>query len=99
MGINDHGSISAVNTYPNPFSNATTITYTLNAYARDFSVSIYNIMGQEVTRLYSGVQTAGTHSISWEGTNAVGESLESGVYFFTLNDGSGQLTKKLKLTR
>ena len=98
-GINDHGSISSVNTYPNPFGNTATITYTLDAYANDFSVSIYNMMGQEVTRLYSGAQTAGNHSISWDGTNDLGENLESGVYFFKLNDGNGQFTKKLMLTR
>lgn len=99
VGINDNSSLSAVNTYPNPFSNATTITYTLNAYAKDLSVSIYNIMGQEVAKLYSGAQVAGTHNISWNGTDSFGENLESGVYFFTVNDGASQLTQKLMLTR
>ena len=56
-------------------------------------------MGQKVATLYHGKQVAGTHNISWDGTNNFGEKLESGVYLFTVNDGENQLTQKLMLTR
>lgn len=98
-GIDEKSPIGTINSYPNPFSGATTISYSLNQYADDLNVSVYNILGQEVATIFSGAQVAGTHNISWDGTNNAGEVLESGVYFFTVNNGALRLTEKLMLTR
>ena len=61
--------------YPNPFNNATTLRYNLTN-AGMISITIYNILGQEVARPVNEYQQAGVKTITW---NA--DSLPSGIYF------------------
>ena len=85
--------------YPNPFNPETTIRYGL---PKDEAVSvvIYDAMGQEVTRLLDGVdQKAGYHSIVWDGRNAVGQEVASGVYFCTMRAGTFRASRKMTLLR
>ena len=55
----------AIHTYPNPFSQSTTIAFTTEAsgYA---DVSIVNLLGAEVAHLFSGELAAGNHSFTWD---------------------------------
>ncbi|MBM2840241.1 MAG: hypothetical protein HW412_769 [Bacteroidetes bacterium] len=69
--------------YPNPFNPATQIRYGLPVQSM-VSVTIYNIMGQEITRLYDGSQSAGYHEVVWNGLNAKGVSVASGIYLYKL---------------
>lgn len=64
--------------FPNPFNPTTEIRYSI-ANAGKVTLAIYNIMGQEVTRLVSGQQEAGYYTVS---LNATG--LASGVYIYRL---------------
>ena len=78
--------------YPNPFNPETWIPYQLSKSA-DVSLTIYDIQGRVVRALDLGHQRAGTyHSRSraayWDGRNAVGEPVASGVYFYTLSTES-----------
>jgi len=68
--------------YPNPFNPTTTIEYALPIEST-VEIQIYNTIGQRVTSLFSGVQTAGYHQIIW---NASGYT--SGIYFYTLKAAS-----------
>ena len=62
--------------YPNPFNPITSIDYSVEK-AGDLHLSIYNILGQEVTVLYNGYQTEGeSFKIKWDAN-----SFSSGVYF------------------
>ena len=83
-GIGDNISHTAiqVNNYPNPFSNYTTITYSLKETA-DVQMTIYDIVGKEVAVLVNDKQQAGNHSIKWEPI-----SVPSGVYFCKMQVGS-----------
>ena len=74
--------------YPNPFNPETWIPYDL-AEDADVHIHIYNLKGESVKHLNVGFQTSGTyrtqsHAAYWDGRNAVGESVASGTYFYTL---------------
>ena len=85
--------------YPNPFNPTTEIKFFTPNQAR-VDVNIYNILGQEVTHLFSGDLNAGTHTVKWNATNSAGSKVAGGVYFYNVRfkDASGSdfaVTKKL----
>jgi hypothetical protein len=70
--------------YPNPFNPSTTIEYSLPQNA-EVSLAVYNLLGQEVSRLVSNEnQPAGTRNVVWNGRNSAGEAMPSGVYVYQL---------------
>ena len=74
--------------YPNPFNPETWIPYHL-ANDTAVQISIYDIQGALVRQLNLGHQRAGyytnrTKAAYWDGRNEIGESVASGVYFYTL---------------
>lgn len=68
---------------PNPFNPATTISYTL-ARAADVHLAIFDVAGRRVLTLVDGERGAGTHNVIWEGRDAVGRAVPSGVYYYRL---------------
>jgi hypothetical protein len=69
--------------YPNPFNNVTTIGYYLLKSAEVILV-IYDLKGTEVIRYVQGMQTAGKHSVLWNGQNDLGNIVASGMYFYRI---------------
>jgi len=69
--------------YPNPFNPATTIRYALAVDARA-SVKVFDVLGRQVATLVDEVQPAGERTIQWNGRNAAGLQVASGVYFYRL---------------
>jgi flagellar hook assembly protein FlgD len=85
--------------YPNPFNYSTTISYKTTVTGK-VAITIYNLSGQEIRTLVSETRQADHHSVVWDGTNAMGGSAGSGVYFYTLDiDNRPVATKKLVLLR
>lgn len=83
--------------YPNPFNPSTQIKFATER-ASDVSITIYSILGQEVTVLQNGNLTAGTYNISWFGTDHAGNKVPSGVYFYEVrSDNRIQRGKMLLL--
>jgi glucuronoarabinoxylan endo-1,4-beta-xylanase len=80
--------------YPNPFSTATAISYQLKTQA-DARLTIYDILGRVVRETRAGSQSAGTHSLLWDGSNASGHKVVSGVYFYTLQAGGESQARKM----
>jgi hypothetical protein len=80
--------------YPNPFNASTTIRFALPMDS-DVSLKIYNVAGQLVKE-YKQYMNIGYRSITWDGTNAKGEVVASGVYFYKLQ--AADFTKTLKMT-
>jgi hypothetical protein len=78
--------------YPNPFNPTTRIRYDLPVQAT-VSLRVYNLLGQEVITLADGPQTAGRYEAVWDGRNAFGKPISSGVYFyrFEAKTASGQI--------
>ena len=84
--------------YPNPFNPSTEITYSLNSDSH-VTLTVYNMVGQKVNVLENNVQTAGSHTVQWNGTDLSGRPVSSGVYLYTLESGNFTMTKKMILMR
>ena len=84
--------------YPNPFNPATTIEYSLPQNS-DVNFEIYNILGQMIYSQVSINQSAGRHSIVWQGNNNQGQQISSGVYIYRLTAGEFTDTKKMALMK
>jgi hypothetical protein len=72
--------------YPNPFNPTTTISYSL-AKTSNVDLTIYDIHGNVVRRLVSTLQERGLHSINWDATNELGQSVPSGIYVYSIIAG------------
>ena len=84
--------------YPNPFNAETAIRFAIPA-AGGVVLDIYNISGQLVARLMDGELQAGSYEIKWDGRDAEGESVGSGVYLYELRAGSFAASKQMLLLK
>jgi hypothetical protein len=81
--------------YPNPFNPVTTISFTIPKQEY-VTLTVYSVLGQEVAQIFKGYETAGTHSIKWNGTNNQGIPLASGMYICRIT--AGTFTSHIKMT-
>ncbi|MDD3807000.1 MAG: T9SS type A sorting domain-containing protein [Candidatus Marinimicrobia bacterium] len=77
---------------PNPFKDIVNLTFTLGQ-SEEVTISIYNIIGQQIEIIHHGIFPAGTHTVKWDITQA-GVSLPAGVYIFTLKINNKVLQQK-----
>ena len=89
--------------YPNPFNPETWIPYQL-AKSADVTLTIYAADGRLIRTLALGHQSAGTYqsksrAVYWDGRNALGEPVASGVYFYTLKAGEFTATRKMLIRK
>jgi hypothetical protein len=84
--------------YPNPFNPETVISYQLPVVS-EVRLTIFNSLGQEIRTLVNGHQSPGFKSVVWDGKNALGQAVSSGVFFYTLKAGDRVQTKKMVLMR
>ena len=89
--------------FPNPFNPETWLPYRL---ASDSPVSfrIYNAQGQLMRELDLGLQKAADYltretAAYWDGRNRFGETVSSGVYFYTLEAGSYEATRRMLILK
>jgi hypothetical protein len=69
--------------YPNPFNLSTTIRYQVPEDAQ-VVIKIYNILGQEIATLVDEQLPAGVYQAEWDGRNAAGMPIASGVYVYRM---------------
>jgi hypothetical protein len=85
--------------HPNPFNPATTIRFGVPVSGK-VAVEIYDVTGRRVRTLVERVGEAGReHVVQWDGRDASGREMPSGVYFGVLRSESGIVTRKLVLLR
>ena len=89
--------------YPNPFNPETWIPYQLSK-ASAVALTIYDIQGRVVRDLNLGHQRAGVYqnkgrAAYWDGRNAQGEPVASGLYFYTLKAGDFIATRKMLIRK
>ncbi len=89
--------------YPNPFNPETWIPYEL-AEPAEVMLRIYAVEGALVRRLVLGHQPAGIYrsksrAAYWDGRNAQGEKVASGVYFYTFSAGDFETTRKMLIKK
>ena len=89
--------------FPNPFNPETWIPYQL-AKPTEVAITIYAVDGQVVRTLTLGHQPTGVYQTRsraayWDGRNAFGEPVASGVYFYTLTAGDFTATRKMLIRK
>lgn len=84
--------------YPNPFNPSTTITIGLSK-ASDVNMEIYNIKGELVRKLASGMKSVGTHNILWNGLSDSGQACGSGIYLLKFMANGETIQAKLTLLK
>ena len=89
--------------YPNPFNPETWIPYQL-AEPTEVSIFIYAADGKLVRTLELGHQSVGIYgsrsqAAHWDGRNEVGESVASGLYFYTLTTGRFIATRRMLIRK
>ncbi len=84
--------------YPNPFNPETTIDYQV-AKKSYVQISVYNLMGQLVTKLVNQQQEPGEYSVAWSGSDLRGNQVPTGIYFVKMVAGSFEQLRKMTIIR
>lgn len=92
-GITIPSEYSLSQNYPNPFNPTTVINYQLPVTG-NVKLSIFDVLGQNISTLVNESQNAGNHNIEWNAAN-----YPSGVYFYQLEAGSFSLIRKMILIK
>jgi hypothetical protein len=69
--------------FPNPFNPTTIIQFSVPE-AADVTLTVHNMLGQEVARLVDDRRNAGSFNVGWDGTNKTGMPVASGTYFYRM---------------
>jgi len=84
--------------YPNPFNPITTLRYDLPSDAL-VTLSIYDMLGREITQLVNISQQAGFKSVQWDATDMYGKSVSAGIYLYQIQAGEFVQTRKMVLLK
>lgn len=90
--------LSLSQNYPNPFNPRTSIRYALPQDAQ-VRLTIYNLLGQKITTLVDEQQSAGYRTVWWDGKDANGDDVSSGVYFYRLTAGEFSEVRKMMMVK
>lgn len=83
---------------PNPFASETSVSFAI-PNAGPVSLDVYDVAGRRVTGLVNGPLPAGSHSVRWDGRDASGQRVASGVYLLRLSAGDEVRTTDVVLMR
>lgn len=85
--------------YPNPFNPTTTITYDI-ATSSQVTIEIFVVSGQRVRTLVNRYQEVGRYTATWDGRDARGNTVQTGVYFYRMTAGNTvSVAKKMLLLK
>jgi len=90
--------IRLLQNYPNPFNSETVIEIYIphNSF---IELSVYNVLGENISTLYEAKISKGSYTFHWDGTNQAGIQLPSGIYFYQLQSEKENITKKMFLLK
>jgi hypothetical protein len=91
-------ALALAQNHPNPFNPKTTISFALPS-AGTVRLAVFDVSGRRVTTLLDGAQPAGAHHVVWDGRDATGASLSSGVYFYRLEAAGARFERKMLLLK
>ena len=75
--------------YPNPFNPITTLRYDLPE-DNLVTLTVYDMLGREITQLVNTTQKAGYRSVQWDATDSFGKLVSAGVYLYQIQARSGR---------
>ncbi|MFC1529459.1 FlgD immunoglobulin-like domain containing protein [Gemmatimonadota bacterium] len=100
IGVSDPG-VELLGNAPNPFNPRTVISYRIpgTSVGERVRLTVLNVRGQVVQTLVDGVAGSGTHTVVWEGDDASGRQVATGIYLYRLKVGRTVITRKMLLLR
>jgi len=84
--------------YPNPFNPTTHISFDMPKTAA-INVTVYDVLGRNVSTLINSVQQTGQHTVEWNGKNYAGMPVPSGTYFVRMVSGEFVQVQKILLMK
>ncbi len=84
--------------YPNPFNPSTIIRFDL-PYKTMVTLKVFDVLGRPIRTLIQKELSAGAYSVKWDGRNAQGDRVGTGIYFYHLQAGSFVKTMKMMLVK
>ncbi|HEY5134041.1 MAG TPA: T9SS type A sorting domain-containing protein, partial [Candidatus Krumholzibacteriaceae bacterium] len=84
--------------FPNPFNPVTTLTFDV-AQAGSVTIQVYDVSGRLLATLLNARVEVGRHRVEWNGKNANGSLVPSGIYFYRMKTAGYEATKKMILVR
>jgi hypothetical protein len=80
--VDGSGSVELYRPMPNPFSNMTSFAYSVSGEgSAGVDITVFDVAGRQIRKLVSGPQTAGVHTVSWDGRSDQGTQVTRGMYF------------------
>ena len=100
VGVDDPvaSKVGLAQNMPNPFNPKTTIAFTLPT-PQDVTIDVFDIAGRRVVTLIDDSLGAGQHFVEWTGRDADGKKVASGIYFYRMNVGDQEFSKKMVLLK
>ena len=98
MYLQCQSSLHYTNNHPNPFNPITSLRYDLPEQAQ-VTLTIYNMLGREVSQLVNTTQEAGYKSVQWNATDMHGKPVSAGVYLYQIRAGEFVQTRKMVLLK
>jgi hypothetical protein len=92
------GEFKLLGNFPNPFNPVTKLSFDID-YRSNVIVTIYNILGNEITTIQNGEMNPGRYSLTWNATNDQGKSMSTGMYLYKVTSDSRVLTGKMLLMK
>ncbi len=88
--------LQLVQNYPNPFNPETTTEYSIPGSV-NVELIVFNLLGQKVRVLASGLHAAGSYEVTWDGLNDNGRPVGSGIYIYELKTDNRIIIRKMLL--
>lgn len=92
--IEEISDVQLFQNYPNPFSERTTITYSIKQQV-PVEVSIYNILGQRVKTFRQEFTGQNIGQVQWDGRDGLGKKVANGIYFYAISVGDKRQVRKM----
>jgi hypothetical protein len=93
------GAVELYRATPNPFTTWTRVSYAVKDGGEVVDIGVYDVAGRLVRSLASGYQNAGSYDVRWDGTNASGVRMKSGVFFVRGRIGESRIQGRLLLLK
>jgi hypothetical protein len=90
--------VTGIRAMPNPVQGTAVLQYSL-ATAANVRLEIYDVSGRLIRRVAAGQKPAGSHVATWDGTDAQGRRVSSGVYLYVFEAGSYKKTGRMMMVR
>ena len=89
VGIEEDITLEEFNVFPNPFTEKTNISFSLNE-TQNVTIDVFNMIGEKVKSINNGNLSAGSHTIEFDRSK-----LSNGIYFITMKAGNNIYTEKI----